>query len=223
MISIFWTGGFDSTFRLCQLIKDGEEVQPIYLNMKNVDSQGESLRENSKIEKQTMNKIRQYLYKKYPGSEKLLKPTLIINKLKPNNKITIGYKLLHYNLEYFSRPITQYERMARFSWDYPTTVESCVENADSGFNIVLRKYKFSLGKDCRIKNKKFKGIHNMIHIFDKLRFPICHLTKDDMIKEAKENNFYDVLKMTWSCWFPKNGKACGKCDMCIHRPIKHLN
>ena len=45
------------------------------------------------------------------------------------------------------------------------------------------------------------------------------LSKENMLSIAKKNKYDDVLKLTWSCWFPQNGKPCGKCDMCVHRVI----
>ena len=36
---------------------------------------------------------------------------------------------------------------------------------------------------------------------------------------AIKNDFIDILKMTWSCWFQKNGKPCKKCEMCKQRII----
>ena len=34
---VCWTGGFDSTFVVCNYIRKGYTVQPIYLDFKNVD------------------------------------------------------------------------------------------------------------------------------------------------------------------------------------------
>ena len=33
------------------------------------------------------------------------------------------------------------------------------------------------------------------------------------------NNYDDILNLTWSCWYPKNGKPCGNCIMCKERII----
>ena len=38
IIHVFWTGGFDSTFRICQLLIDEKrKVQPIYVNVSSID------------------------------------------------------------------------------------------------------------------------------------------------------------------------------------------
>ena len=37
---------------------------------------------------------------------------------------------------------------------------------------------------------------------------------------ALRNNFYYILKESWSCWFPRSGGVpCGVCNMCKERII----
>ena len=77
------------------------------------------------------------------------------------------------------------------------------------------------------KNAKYYLNHNYqkiekLNVFSNLRFPICHLTKrNERDKSADGNNFFfDLLVMSWSCWYPKgDGSPCGTCDMCQHRII----
>ena len=40
--------------------------------------------------------------------------------------------------------------------------------------------------------------------------------------EEEKNNFSNILDMTWSCWYPINGKACQNCIMCKARIIPHI-
>ena len=54
-----------------------------------------------------------------------------------------------------------------------------------------------------------------------MSFPIVRLSKKEIIDLATQYNFNNILKMTWSCWFPINGKPCGKCPMCKERIIDH--
>jgi len=35
-----------------------------------------------------------------------------------------------------------------------------------------------------------------------------------MLLIAKQNNWLDVLYLTWFCHNPKNNKPCGKCNPC---------
>ena len=34
---------------------------------------------------------------------------------------------------------------------------------------------------------------------------------------ALQHGFNHILDMTWSCWYPRNNKPCGKCIMCRDR------
>ena len=38
-----------------------------------------------------------------------------------------------------------------------------------------------------------------------------------MMNIGKNEGFADILSISWSCWYPKNGKPCGKCGMCSYR------
>ena len=40
-----------------------------------------------------------------------------------------------------------------------------------------------------------------------------------MLTISNKNKYDNILKLTWSCWFPNNDKPCGECDMCTHRVI----
>ena len=42
-----------------------------------------------------------------------------------------------------------------------------------------------------------------------------------MLQEAKTQDFDSILNNTWSCWYPKNGKHCGKCIMCKERIVPY--
>ena len=56
-------------------------------------------------------------------------------------------------------------------------------------------------------------------IFQRFKLPILKYTKHDMLNIAKKNGYSHILYLTWSCWFPKNGKICGQCNMCRERII----
>lgn len=101
VIDLLWTGGWDSTFRLLQLLfEEKAEVQPHYL-MRSEQQTGTEI--------DTMVKIRRHLSRQYPETRKLLHPLIIkdaksvyqdpeINKLHQNlsekKKVNYQYKLL---------------------------------------------------------------------------------------------------------------------------------
>lgn len=225
---ILWTGGYDSTFLLCWyfLVRD-EPVQPIYIMCKGLDSKyGIIGRKNQDQEIKTMKHIRKLLIEKYPYKKARLLPTYYVYSIKKNNKITKDFIYLHRRQHFFSRDISQYERIARLSleWDYPLHIG--LEKCGTGLDEATTGSRMNEGTDnCMliplnslINNKKPKELD----IFRKLRFSIVHLTKEDMKQISLDSNnyFYDILQMTISCWYPdNNGKTCNNCPMCKSRII----
>ena len=90
IIHLFWTGGFDSTFRLCQaLIDENKIVQPYYLTGKIDDCRSCKLeRKNKEFEINTMKKIIDFLREKYPKKIQNLRDIKYINEIKEDKKTT---------------------------------------------------------------------------------------------------------------------------------------
>tara|TARA_B100001093_G_scaffold519946_1_gene611612 strand:+ start:2922 stop:3782 length:861 start_codon:yes stop_codon:yes gene_type:complete len=222
VIHLFWTGGYDSTFRLCQiLLLEDKAVQPIYIMCGNTDSDSVLIqRKNQNKELQTMKKIRQKIIKDFPYLAIKFLPTHYVINLKKNSTISNTFKDLHYRFHFFPRPGNQYERMARFASDYPYPIEVGVEKCHIGLDEATQKHRTGKGHQCQLVQHlphRYLGLE----IFRSFRFPIVHLTKEEMKMNAIKNNFYYLLKMSWSCWYPSyDGKPCLKCPMCQENIIK---
>lgn len=215
---VFWTGGFDSTFRICQLLLlEDKPVQPIYIMCGNVDGSIMN-RQNTNLEIIKMKEIRDLILKNNTHLVNKFLPTHYVTQIKKNNKVTKKFNEIHQKLGYFSRDINQYERMARYSLEYPYTIEVGLENCGTGLDEATKKFRIGYGQDCKIDSNLTPRYSNL-DIFKNLRFPIVHLTKDEMKEISIRNNFYHILKNSWSCWFPINGMPCGKCNMCKERII----
>src|SRR6478672_10747010 len=69
-VNLFWTGGWDSTFRLLQLLLEHRlPVAPVYL----IDD----TRASTQFEFDTMDAIRDALFDAYPRAHALLRPTQV--------------------------------------------------------------------------------------------------------------------------------------------------
>ena len=80
-VNILWTGGWDSTFRLCQLSRmDGVEVQPVYFCV-----QGYSDRTNWKKEIEAQNTLLPLLRQKEETKAHILDPVRLTDKDLPQN------------------------------------------------------------------------------------------------------------------------------------------
>lgn len=217
-IYLFWTGGYDSTFRLCQaLIEENKIVIPIYISYKHLDNlPSKSYKRYSQPQEiDAMNRIRNEILKKFPDLKDNLKPTLIIPHLDlRKHVIKCMYNLWKEGRNH--RSLSQYGGLAQVSLDLNKDVEIAVEKSrHSTMRNMVKKYvvKYPDGK-YRIKNPD-----KNTEIFKNMVFPTFYTSKKDMLNIAKKNNYDDILKITWSCWFPKKGKPCKKCPMCLQRIV----
>ena len=218
---IFWTGGYDSTFLLIQaLVIEGYPVQPIYIKCTNLDEKfGINGRYNQREEIKTMKEIRRKIIERYPECEIRFLPTMYVYSIKKDNDVSQKFKNIHNNFSYFSRDVTQYERMARLSLNLDKNIEVGLEKCGTGLDEATKGIRILEGsKHCQIDMSKLVSIEMQdFDIFKNFRFPIVHLSKEECKNIALKQKNYDILQLTWTCWHPDNGKQCGKCPQCIKR------
>lgn len=209
-VYIFWTGGYDSTFRICELlIIQKVPVKPIYIKY-NLDSENKTdfwVRKNRKEEMDAMKKIRNILNQRFPYTKNLFKKTKYINK----NSLNYDYdkKFLELNLWPNKRKIHQYNHLGSVSYKLKKHIETGVLGLkkNSPFSIFINKH---------ISNNYQLSVPENHPLFY-LSFPLMNKTKKDLCMISKKYNFNDIIKMSWSCWFPVDGKPCHQCPMCIER------
>ena len=211
---VFWTGGYDSTFRVCELlIVYKVPVQPIYL-IYNLDSAKETdywVRKNRKQEKEAMNRIKEELFKKFPYTKNLLYDTIYIKEDKKHDKYDRAFREL--NLWPKKRRIHQYSHLGKISYLMKTYIDIGVLGIHQRKSFV----KF-LHKNLVKEDGNYLLNLNRQHPLHYLKFPLFKKTKKMLCKISKKYNFENILQQSWSCWFPKNdGTTCGKCPMCIER------
>jgi len=204
-INIFWTGGWDSTFRICTLVADSNcKIQPFYI----IDPE----RKSYPLEINTMYKIKHIINMKN-GSE-IIRPVKFyhIDDIFPNEQITNWYNILKQKLKLGS----QYHLMPRFlEQNGITDMELSIEKG--------RIYEYI--KDYLDLKNDYNGNYHVLNdqyidtelgIFRNYRFPIITIQKNDTIKIARDKGFLDILNMTWFCFNPVKGdKPCGLCNPCI--------
>jgi len=216
IINIFWTGGWDSTFRILDLLILKEKiVQPIYI----IDSN----RNSTKCEISAMTKIKQKLYEQHPKTKNLILPTIFreIHDIQMNNTITTSFQ----NILKSKFLGDQYEYLARFSAESKLApIELCVHKDDVAHDI-LAPYILKIERDSdpyfKI-NDIFKKTWEY-SIFKYFNFPIFNISKLEMDAIAKENNFGNLMEMTWFCHNPhSDGTPCGLCSPCGYAMMEGL-
>ena len=145
-------------------------------------------------------------------------PLIIINNVELNTDINQCMKILH-KRGLVRRPVCQYGALAQVSIDYGNPIELAVENEQGSMmrRAVLNKLTNNF-KNRQITEEYYEQ-EPELQIFRNLRFPIIHLSKQNMLDHAKKRKYAHILKNTWSCWYPNKGKPCGRCIMCRERII----
>lgn len=225
--NIFWTGGFDSTFRLLQLIKDQSvsEIYLYYISLIIDNVEGSNIRRMSiPQELETM----QLILNQIDTSK--IKQFTIIGKQEYLLYYTFQfpYPFMNYigreNIEYSDinkvyffdlyvsglvlRPITQWGGITQVLDDLDITAEICLEK-DGGIWSRINKYVV----DGQIQFHKLRSLA----AFLRYEIPLFNVDREEMLKISKENKWIPILELCWSCWYPKNGEQCGNCFTCKRR------
>ena len=184
MTHLFWTGGWDSTFRLLYLIlKEKKQVQPHYI----VTSQKSTGKEIA-----TMYSLRKQINTTYPDSRKLLQPLIFqdVRGVEPNEEISKVY----HDIKQQRKINAQYELLARYCHQMNLQIELCIEPYHD--YITINYFNSGLIFD------------------DYFFYPLISTNKKKMAKISSENGWSDIMSKTWFCRVPKKGKPCGLCGPC---------
>lgn len=205
-VYVFWTGGFDSTYRVCDLVLGQNKiVQPIYVLGKNLDGDDIS-RKNVREEIQTMERLYKQINQR-GGNGKLL-PVIYFDPTTYYSPSIQNATDWIFKEGGFTRNKNQYSHMLTTCIALNKRIEICSENETGA-----RFAQF-------IKQTIEKNKQNPAQLYVKwLKFPLLYINKKQMFEKAKEGGWKDILHRTFSCWFPVDGKACGKCKMCKERII----
>lgn len=201
--NLLWTGGWDSTFRLLDLVLIRKRpVQPFYVVS--------PVRKSSELEISTMDKIRNLLYEKHPESRPLLLPAVYkkVEEIKTDDAITQQYKRLAASQHLGN----QYDFLARFADEAGIDALELSIHKDDHAQKFLQAYVVKEGDNYRLQDNPS---YEDLKLFKHFRFPILELTKLDMERIAAKHNFLDLLNETVFCHTPlKNGTPCGHCNPC---------
>jgi hypothetical protein len=207
-INILWSGGWDSTYRVLELLLiENQKVHPYYI----IDPKRGSLA-NEII---AMSLINYRIQTAFPAQAAGLMPVELIHleAIPPDEEITKWFQQLKSKIHIGA----QYEWLPRFAKHTAKELELCVErNPDTStqgiFHNSVRPLLRGTGHECRIEGPLPDPA---LQIFTYFRYPlILRLTKADMRAIAEEHGFIDIMKLTWFCHNPRNGLPCGHCRPC---------
>ena len=205
--SVLFTGGLDSTYRLCQLARDEKAViQPIYIVFPD-NGKSPHVRPELQKEIEAQDKILDYLVHHSNTKAKFL-PIQRIQRdeiLKDLQILELEYEIAEkYRIGW------QYLYIAILAKNY-SGIELCHENYPSYnltnvlyFNHENNKYILDIEKTPKLACMIFKDVS----------WPIFGVHRWQMIENLKSWGFKDVLDKIIFCYHQINGKPCGYCDNC---------
>jgi hypothetical protein len=206
---MLWTGGWDSTYRLIELLAiEKKSVQTYYI----IDPS----RRSSATEITTMGRLRQQILKKWPECADRFRLSRLVERdsIKPNEEITQQY----WRLATKERLGIQYEWIVRMAKEFGIEqLELSIEARQNNF--VWRNIRPFMDRENPDDKTSYRLMYPPanpdVALFSCFRWPIIELTKLDMKANAILHGFNDIMKHTWFCHKPTIfGTPCGVCMPC---------
>ncbi len=210
--TLLWTGGWDSTFRLCQLLL--VERRPVITHYI-IDL----WRPSTLKELDAMATIRQELIKRI-DDESLFPPTNIylqsdfpkypdILRAYANIRLATPIGKQHEWLACYARFLGIADVELSLHWINP--VPPVYTHIFDGLDPENRKA------------ATVRQSSDVQTLFQRFSFPVLRITKSEMGDFAREHDYQDILYLTWFCHKPIRGRPCGMCKPCkisVHQERK---
>ena len=209
-VKLLWTGGWDSTFQLLQLLLiQRRRVTPFYL----IDAE----RRSTGAELRAMKRIKDLVLHEYPHAADLLEPTryFAVAGLAPNPAITAAFQSILQTKSIGS----QYEWLARFCRENGIhNMQLCIHRDDKAHAVLaplVAPGTADNASDLHV-GPQSKDLREYA-VFRYYSFPIFSLSKIEMSTMANQQNWGPIMDLTWFCHNPtRQMKPCGKCHPCLY-------
>lgn len=192
-VQLLWTGGWDSTFRLLQLLLvEQRPVQPMYV----IDTG----RASTVRELETMQLMRAELARRMPDPS-LCAPTkvFVATDYPPSRELERLYGQIASKADIGSQYLWLAGVAETLGWE---GVELSVEGLQAWGRLVFI--------DQGVVNDSPEA--QLFHFWS---FPVLHTSKLQMREIAREHGFLDLLLQRWFCFSPIGRKPCGRCNPCL--------
>jgi len=204
-VEIFWTGGFDSTFRVCQLSRFPVTIKPYYLS---------DDRKSEELELGAIDTVTE-LIRNRPDALCYLRDVVVIPKdqRSEDKSINEAYKRIR-KTHHLG---TQYQWLGWFAKTH-RGIELSVVGGDHAIELIEERGAFIRNDDPLIGESyivdKRRTQKDVTRIFRDFSFPLRNTTKVEMHDEYERLGFGDVIELTWFCHRPIEGRPCGQCNPC---------
>lgn len=214
-VPVLWTGGWDSTFRLLDLVvAEGRTVRPYYaLNRR---------RRSVPHELAARRAVRVAVRERWPDAADRILPSVIVDKdeLADDPDLRASFRSLR-----DEHPMgDQYVYLALFARAVGVDGLELGFNAEDRPTLVLRPHLVPAARPTgatttyRLRSDAPPGFA----VFAPFAYPLVDLTKVAMEQRARAAGFLDVLELSWFCHDPVLDRPCGRCNPCVHTRLEGL-
>ena len=208
---VFFTGGLDSTYRLCQLAQEDCVVQPVYILFYN-DGINPHFRPEILHEIESQDKVLNYIVNHPDTKAKFLPIERVDSSVLRFDgmdkwetllaKAGLGWQYIYCSV---------YARLNK-------GIEICQEVFPKGYydrNLFVFD-RDAYGRTIVKPNKNTsKWMQEYVEfIWSNMSYPVYGVTRHQMKDDLKRWGYDDVWKQVWFCYKSINGKPCGVCDNC---------
>ncbi|MFV8835527.1 hypothetical protein ACNSTU_11225 [Aquisalimonas sp. APHAB1-3] len=205
---ILWTGGWDSTYRVIELLgRSRTEIQGHYI----VDP----VRTSSGNEIATIDRLRAAIGRHNGAWAKRMRPLQVshYDEIPPDGDIDAALEQLRAE-EYLGK---QYAWLARYVKASDTgQMDLCIEATDAAGRRIADGIRRAPGSEPP-NYELWDGEGPLETLFRWFRFPLIQADKKRMEQNVHEWGMWPVMKQTWFCHQPVMGRyACGTCRPCVY-------
>ncbi|GAA5074028.1 hypothetical protein [Lysobacter panacisoli] len=209
-VKLLWTGGWDSTFRLLQLLlRHRVPVIPYYLE--------DPTRASTTTELATMARIAAHLRENYPHTCELLLPLRVsaVTDVVPDASLTDALREIR-RRSYIG---SQYEWLPAFCEQHGITGMELGVHIDDKVQALMRPFARDFEHPAGFRSVRADPRHAETaeyRLFRYFSFPLFHIDKVGIGEESDRAGWSEIMEMTWFCHTPVRGQPCGVCAPCVY-------
>jgi len=209
-VNLLWTGGWDSTFRLLQLLLlHRVPVVPYYIE--------DPTRPSTGIELETMARIADRVRADYPHTCDLLGP--IRKAAVPD--IAVDADIADALREVRRRSFigSQYAWLPAFCRQHGLRDMELGVHVDDKVQALLRTFAIEFehaGGFRSVRADPARAPLAEFTLFGCFSFPLFFVDKVEVGRQAQQAGWSEIMEMTWFCHTPVRGRPCGVCAPCVY-------
>ncbi|HVI59600.1 MAG TPA: hypothetical protein VM619_12130 [Luteimonas sp.] len=209
-VNLLWTGGWDSTFRLLQLLLLHRlPVVPYYLE--------DPTRASTRIEREVIARIGDRLRDAHPHVRGLLWPLRVaaVADIPVDREIDDALREIRARVYIGS----QYAWLPAFCRREGIDDMEIGVHVDDKVQALVRPYAMAFEHAGGFRSVRVDPAYADTpesRLFRDFSFPLFHIDKVGMGREAQAHGWGEVMDMTWFCHAPVRGAPCGICAPCVY-------